>query len=143
MVLSNSITKYILIIIVGFVSGILQGSLGSVGVIVIIPALLLLNIVGDYKTACGTLLVTLLFPTSLLGLSEYYHTNSLAVVTGLILTVTMTIGGYYGALVSNYITYGALEIISGIIFIIVGIQYLFMGSHSLYTKEIRNKTIWF
>ena len=143
MVLSNSITKYILIIIVGLVSGILQGSLGSVGVIVIIPALLLLNIVGDYKTACGTLLVTLLFPTSLLGLSEYYHTNSLAMVTGLILTITMTIGGYYGALVRNYITYGSLEIISGLIFIIIGIQYLFMGTHSLYTKEFRNKTIWF
>jgi putative Mn2+ efflux pump MntP len=102
-----------------------------------------LNIVGDYKTACGTLLVTLLFPTSLLGLGEYYNTNSLAVVTGLILTVTMTIGGYYGALFSNYVTYGRLEIISGIIFIIVGIHYLFMGFHSLYTKEIRNKTIWF
>ena len=33
MVLANSLIKYILITIVGFVSGILQGSLGSVGVI--------------------------------------------------------------------------------------------------------------
>jgi uncharacterized membrane protein YfcA len=143
MVLTNNITKYVLITLIGIVSGILQGALGSVGLIVIIPALLVMNIVGDYKTACGTLLFTLLFPTSLLGLNEYYHSNSMAIITGIILTITMTIGGYYGSLVSNYITYGTLELISGIIFIIVGIHYLFMGSHSLYTKEIRNKTIWF
>jgi uncharacterized membrane protein YfcA len=143
MILENNITKYALIVVIGFLSGILQGSLGSVGVIVIIPALLIMNIVGDYKTACGTLLVTLLFPTSLLGLYEYYKTNSLALITGIILTITMTIGGYYGSLVSNYITYGTLELISGIIFFIIGMNYLFMGSHSLYTKEIRNKSIWF
>jgi uncharacterized membrane protein YfcA len=143
MILENNITKYALIIAIGFVSGILQGSLGSVGVIVIIPALLAMNIVGDYKTACGTLLITLLFPTSLLGLYEYYKTNSLALITGIILTITMTIGGYYGSLVTNYVTYGTLEIISGVIFFIIGMCYFFMGSHSLYTKEIRNKTIWF
>jgi uncharacterized membrane protein YfcA len=143
MILENNVTKYALIIAIGFVSGILQGSLGSVGVIVIIPALLAMNIVGDYKTACGTLLITLLFPTSLLGLYEYYKTNSLALITGIILTITMTIGGYYGSLVTNYVTYGTLEIISGVIFFIIGMYYFFMGSHSLYTKEIRNKTIWF
>lgn len=143
MLFENSVTKYAIIIAIGFISGILQGSLGSVGVIVIIPALLFMNIVGDYKTACGTLLITLLFPTSLLGIYEYYKTNSIALITGLILTITMTIGGYYGSLISNYVTYGTLEIISGIIFFIIGMNYLFMGTHSLYTKEIRNKNIWF
>ena len=143
MILANNITKYVIIIIIGIVSGILQGALGSVGLIVVIPALLVMNIVGDYKTACGTLLFTLLFPTSLLGLYEYYHSNSMAIITGIILVITMTIGGYYGSMLSNYITYGNLEILSGIIFIIVGIHYLFMGSQSLYTNEILNKTIMF
>ena len=143
MVLSNNVTKYILVTIIGLVSGILQGSLGSVGLIVVIPALLIMNIVGDFKTACGTLLFTLLFPTSALGLYEYYYSNSMAIITGLVLTFTMTIGGYYGSMVSSYVSYEKLEFISGIIFIIIGIHYLFMGSHSLYTKEIRNKSVWF
>ena len=143
MIFGNSVIKYAVIISIGFISGILQGSLGSVGVIFIIPALLFMNIVGDYKTACGTLLITLLFPTSIMSLHEYYKTNNIALITGLILTITMTIGGYYGSLISNYITYETLEIISGIIFFIIGMIYLFIGTHSLYTKEIRNKTIWF
>jgi uncharacterized membrane protein YfcA len=143
MVLSNNITKYLLITIIGIVSGILQGSLGSVGLIIVIPALLVMNIVSDFKTACGTVLFTLLFPTSAPSLYEYYHSNNIAIITGIILTITMAIGGYYGSLVSNYVGYGKLEIISGVIFIIVGIHYIFMGTHSLYTKEFHNKTIWF
>jgi len=143
MVLDNSITKYFIVVLIGIVAGLLQGSLGSVGVIILIPLLLITNVVGDFKTACGTVLFTFLFPTSLLGLYDYYKSNSMALISGIILTITMTIGGYYGSLASSYINYGNLEIVSGIIFIIVGLHYLFMGTHSLYVKEIRNKSIWF
>lgn len=143
MVLDNSITKYLIVTIIGIVAGLLEGSLGSVGVIILIPLLLITNVVGDFKTACGTVLFTFLFPTSLLGLYTYYQSNSIALITGIILTITMTIAGYYGSLASSYITYGNLELLTGIIFIIVGLHYLFMGSHSLYVKEIRNKSIWF
>jgi hypothetical protein len=47
------------------------------------------------------------------------------------------------SLVSSDITYGTLELSSDIIFFIIGMNYLFMGFHSLYTKEIRNKSIQF
>jgi uncharacterized membrane protein YfcA len=143
MLLDNTIYKFVIVCFIGLFSGILQGSLGSVGVIVIIPALLLTRIVGDFKTACGTILITFLFPTSLLGLYEYYKSNSIALLTGIVLTIMMTIGGYFGSLVSKYISFSNLELISGIIFIIIGLYYLFIGTNSLYVKNIHNKTILF
>lgn len=143
MVTHNFLVKYALITIIGLVSGILQGSLGSVGMIVVIPALLMFNVIKDFKTACGTILFTLLFPTSILGLKEYYNTKNIAVVTGIILTITMTIGGYFGSFASKYISIRVLEIASGIIFILTGLQYLFIGTNSMYVKPANNPTVMF
>jgi uncharacterized membrane protein YfcA len=137
----NFFVKYAIITIIGIVSGILQGSLGSVGIIVIIPALLLFNVIKDFKTACGTLLFTLLFPTSILGLNEYYSNNNIAIVTGILLTITMIIGGYFGSFASKYISVRLLELISGIIFILVGLQYLFIGTNSMYIKPVNNTSM--
>ena len=139
----NFFVKYTIIIFIGLVSGILQGSLGSVGIIVVIPALLMFNVIRDFKTACGTILFTLLFPTSILGLKEYYNSKNIAIITGIILTITMTVGGYFGSYASKYIPERFLEIISGIIFILVGLQYLFMGTNSMFIKNSNNQTMMF
>jgi uncharacterized membrane protein YfcA len=111
--------------------------------IVVIPALLMFNVIKDFKTACGTILFTLLFPTSILGLNEYYTSKNIAVITGIILTITMTIGAYFGAFASKYISIRVLEIASGIIFILTGLQYLFIGTNSMYVKPANNPTIIF
>lgn len=137
----NFFVKYAIITAIGIVSGILQGSLGSVGMIVIIPALLMFNVIKDFKTACGTLLFTLLFPTSILGLNEYYTGKNIAIVTGILLTITMTIGAYFGSFASKYISVRLLEILSGIIFILVGLQYLFIGTNSMYIKPVNHTTM--
>ena len=139
----NFFVKYAIIILIGIVSGILQGSLGSVGIIIVIPALLMFNVIKDFRTACGTILFTLLFPTSILGINEYYTSKNIAIITGIILTITMAIGGYIGSFASKYIPDNFLEIISGIIFILVGIQYLFMGTNSMFTKSSNNQTMMF
>ena len=139
----NFFVKYAIITAIGLVSGILQGSLGSVGMIVVIPALLMFNVIKDFKTACGTILFTLLFPTSILGLNEYYKGKNIAIITGILLTITMTIGSYFGAFASKYISDRFLEIISGMIFIIIGLQYLFIGTNSMYTAPSNNKDMMF
>ena len=77
-----------LTICLGLVAGLFGGSLGQSGAALMLPGLLLLGIVADYKTAAGTVLLTILPPLSLGAVFVYYKRNQVAVTTALILMVS-------------------------------------------------------
>ena len=94
--------RIILSILVGTLSGILGGAFGLGGSFVMLPGLILLNIVPDYKTAVGTILFSLLPPDSLLAVYEYNKKKKVDYLVGTILFITYFIAAYFGAIINGY-----------------------------------------
>lgn len=93
--------RYIYSIIVGILSGILGGAFGLGGSFVMLPGLILLKIVPDYKTAVGTILFSLLPPVSLLAVIEYSKRKQVDYVVGTLLFITYFLAAYIGALINK------------------------------------------
>ncbi len=89
----NSLTQFLILIIIGLITGGLSGLLGIGGGIIVIPSLvLLLNF--SQKLAQGTSLAMLLPPIGLLAAYNYYKAGYVDVKAAAILIVTFIIGSY-------------------------------------------------
>lgn len=114
----------ILTILLGLVAGFLGGALGQSGAETLLPGLLILGLVPDFKTAAGTVLLTILPPLSLLAILQYYRRGQVLVITSIILMISYFISAYFGAYLTKDVTNSVLELVSGIYFIIIGIFFL-------------------
>ena len=81
-------TDILLTMLLGAVAGLSGGALGQSGAEIMLPGLLLLNIVPDFKTAAGTVLLAIVPPISLLAVLQYYKRGQVRVLTSVILFVT-------------------------------------------------------
>ena len=98
--------RIILTILVGTLSGIFGGAFGLGGSFIMLPGLILFNIVPDYKTAVGTVLLSLLPPVSILAVMDYYKRKKVDTMIGVILFLTYFVAAKYGALINkNYRAY--------------------------------------
>ena len=86
----------ILTILLGAFAGVLGGALGQSGAETILPGLLILGIVPDFKTAAGTTLLTILPPLSLLAIIQYYKRGQVQIMTGVILMIAYFFAAYVG-----------------------------------------------
>lgn len=59
-------------ILLGSLAGLSGGALGQSGAEVMLPGLLVLGIIPDFKTAAGTVLLAIIPPISLLAVLQYY-----------------------------------------------------------------------
>ena len=111
--------KTILTILLGITAGLVGGSLGQSGAEFMLPGLLILGIVPDFKTAVGTVLLSIIFPISLLAVIEYYQRKQVIVVTSLTLTACYFIAAYFGAYFTKDIPNTFLEYACGIYFLLI------------------------
>lgn len=118
-----------LTICLGLVAGLFGGSLGQSGAELMLPGLLLLGIVADYKTAAGTVLLTILPPLSLGAVFVYYKRNQVAVTTALILMVSYFIAAYFGAKITKDIPQHTLQLVASIYMISIGV-FMFWNSRT-------------
>ena len=86
-------------ILIGTISGLLGGGLGLAGSLIMLPGLLLLNVIPDYRKTIGTILFSLLPPISLFAVIEYIKRKQVDYLIGIILCVTYFIGAYFGSIV--------------------------------------------
>ena len=132
--------------ILGIVAGILGGALGQSGAEVMLPGLLILGIVPDFKTAAGTVLLTILPPLSLLAILEYYKRGQLNVKVSLILMLCYFFAAYIGAYFTKDLSDSTLEYAASIYFFVIGIFFIwnaytgFFGSKSK-TGDGKTKTV--
>jgi uncharacterized membrane protein YfcA len=113
-----NILRLVLSVIVGAVAGIIGGALGINGSFIMLPAVLLLNIVPDYKMAVGTILLSILPPMSLLAVMDYYKRKKIDVVVAILLCMSYFFAAKYGALVNMQYTSKVLKYwTAGILFI--------------------------
>ena len=111
-------------IMLGLGAGVLGGALGQSGAETMLPGLLILGIVSDFKTAAGTVLLTILPPLSLLAIIEYYKRGQVKVVVSMTLMLSYFFAAYFGAYFTKNISNSMLEFISAIYFFIIGSFFL-------------------
>lgn len=137
------ISDILLTIFLGALAGLSGGALGQSGAEVMLPGLLLLNIVPDFKTAAGTVLLAIIPPISLLAVLEYYKRGQVRVWTSVILFITYFFVAFIGAYLTRNISNKALEYITGFYFLIISIFFFWNAYTGTYgeTKDGKTKSI--
>jgi uncharacterized membrane protein YfcA len=113
-----------LLIGIGLCSGVLSGIFGIGGGVVMVPALIYL--VGFRQhMATGTSLAVLLPPVGIGAVLEYYRHGNVNVYAAVVLALTLTIGGYVGALAANRLSGPHLRLAFGMFVLSLGFYLVF------------------
>jgi len=128
-------------VILGVIAGVLGGALGQSGAEIMVPGLLVLGIVSNFKTAAGTVLLTILAPLSLMAIFVYWKRNQVQVWTSVILIVVYFFAAWFGAFFTKNITDQTLEYVSGVYFIMIGLFFLWNARTGTYGQSSSNPHI--
>jgi uncharacterized protein len=116
-----SIADVTLIILIGFVAGILSGTLGVDGGIVLLPGLVFLLGFTQHQ-AQGTSLAMMVPPVVILAAYNYYKHGHVNVQTAVILIFTFIAGAYLGSLLAVNLPDKILRRIFGFFMLFVAVK---------------------
>lgn len=126
-------------IFLGIIAGLSGGALGQSGAEVMLPGLLILNIVSDFKTAAGTVLLAIIPPISLLAVLEYYKRGQVRVWTSVILFVTYFFVAFLGAYLTRNISNKVLEYLTAFYFLIISMFFFWNAYTGTYGETSNGK----
>jgi uncharacterized membrane protein YfcA len=106
---------------IGLVAGVLSGVFGIGGGVVIVPALIYLAGFRQHM-ATGTSLAILLPPVGIAAVVEYYRHGNVNLYAALVIAVTVTIGGWFGAVLANRLAGPYLRLAFGVFVVTLGIS---------------------
>jgi uncharacterized protein len=106
---------------IGLVAGVLSGVFGIGGGVVIVPALIYLAGFRQHL-ATGTSLAILLPPVGIAAVVEYYRHGNVNLYAALVIAVTVTIGGWFGAVLANRLAGPYLRLAFGVFVVTLGIS---------------------
>jgi len=113
-----------LILLLGFLVGILSGIIGIGGGIVLIPALIWLLGMSQ-RRAQGTSLAALLLPVGIFAFWTYYREGNADLRVGLLLAAGFAVGGLFGGWGAQHISELLLRRIFAVTLITLGARMLF------------------
>jgi len=119
-----SINEIVLLLVIGFLAGVVGGSLGLGGGIIIVPALVFILGFTQHQ-AQGTSLAVLLFPIGILGVINYAKNGYVNYKYALILIVAFVLGSYLGSVISVHLPAKTLKKIFGIFMLVLSIKMIF------------------
>lgn len=119
-----SINEVILLIIIGFLAGIVGGSLGLGGGIIIVPALVFILGFSQHY-AQGTSLAVLLFPIGILAVINYTKNGYVNYKFAVILMLAFVAGSYLGSEISVHLPEKILKKVFGIFLLLVSLKMIF------------------
>jgi len=119
-----SINEIILLIVIGFLAGVVGGSLGLGGGIIIVPALIFLLGFSQHH-AQGTSLAVLLFPIGILGVINYAKNGYVNFKFAAVLIVAFILGSYLGSVISVHLPAKVLRKIFGIFLLLISLKMIF------------------
>ena len=122
-------------VLLGTFAGLFGGALGQSGAETMVPGLLILGIVPNFKTAAGTVLMTLLPPITALSMSSYYVRGLVQVKTAATLFSCFFVAGFFGAYLTKNFSNSLLELISGLYFLTIGTFFIWNSITGTYGKE--------
>lgn len=115
------LSQILLLILVGLMAGIVSGSLGVGGGIIIVPSLVFILGFSQHQ-AQGTSLAFMLPPIGILAAYNYFKEGYVNIKVALILMLAFVIGGYLGSLFSVNIPARYLKKLFGGLLLIVAIK---------------------
>ena len=118
------IQNLLLLCLTGILAGIIAGSMGVGGGILIVPVLVLFFGMTQHE-APGTSLAVLIPPVSILALISYHKKGFVNYKFALILIVTFIIGSYLGGLFAVQLPEKELKKIFGVLLLVAGIKMIF------------------
>ncbi len=116
--------QILLLVGIGLFAGIVGGSMGVGGGIVIVPSLIFFMGFTQHQ-AQGTSLAVLLFPVAILGVLNYYKHGYVNFKFAIILILAFVIGSYFGSLISVHLPDRVLKKIFGIFMLLVSLRMIF------------------
>ncbi len=120
----NIFLRYVLAFIIGMIGGTTFIYIG-VGTTIMIPLIILLGVIEDFKKTIGTIIIPVISPVTIFPLYEFYKRDLLDIKVGMFLGIGYFIGSY---ITSKYfldvfhkdtlcLIYGLFSIVAGFIFI--------------------------
>lgn len=119
-----SVNEVILLIIIGFLAGIVGGSLGLGGGIIIVPALVFILGFSQHY-AQGTSLAVLLFPIGILAVINYTKNGYVNYKFAVVLMIAFVLGSYLGSVISVHLPEKILKKAFGIFLLLVSLKMIF------------------
>ncbi len=119
-----TLAQLLLLILIGLLSGILAGTLGIGGAIIVIPALILVMGLSQHE-AQGTSLAFMVPPIGILAAWNYWKTGYVNWKFALILSLTFVAGAYLGSLYAIQLPHRILRKVFGILLLAVALKMIF------------------
>jgi uncharacterized membrane protein YfcA len=121
--MNMSVSMFLILCIIGVITGIMAGMLGIGGAIIMIPALV--YILGfSQHMAQGTSLAVMLPPIGILAAYNYWKAGEVNFKFALILAVAFIVGSYFGSKLALNIPQSVLKKIFGILLLLVAAKML-------------------
>ena len=117
----------LLVKLIGIISGLIAGALGTATAPTILMGLLMFELVPNFGTAAGTTLLTILPPLSVFAVYEYYKKKQINFKYAIILMITCTIFEWIGAKFNHLLKDSTLKMILAIYLYIVGTYMLYQA----------------
>ena len=121
--------RILLTILIGTLGGLIGGTLGIGASILTLPGILLLGIVKDYKTAIGTILLSILPPVTLLAVIEYFKENKIDTTISFILFITSFFATFIGSKLNKNLSEKTLEYSASFIFFLIASYYFYIARY--------------
>mgnify|MGYP001170770633 CR=1 FL=1 len=119
-----SLSIFFILIVIGFLAGMLSGFVGVGGGILIIP-LLIIFLGLEQHYAQGTTLFAMLPPIGILAAMNYYKAGYVKWEYALVIACTFVIGGYFGSKLSLSLPTSTVRRVFGIIMLIGSFKLIF------------------
>lgn len=114
---------WFVLLLVGFLAGILSGLVGIGGGIIIVPVLVYFLKFSQHE-AQGTVLFMFLLPVGFLGVMNYYKEGYVDIRTALIISLTFIVGSYLGSRLAISFDQTAIKKIFAVVMILLAVKML-------------------
>ncbi|MCJ7449422.1 MAG: sulfite exporter TauE/SafE family protein [Bacteroidales bacterium] len=121
--MNMSVSMFLILCLIGVVTGIMAGMLGIGGAIIMIPALVYILGFSQYM-AQGTSLAVMLPPIGIIAAYNYWKAGQVNLKFALILAVAFIIGSYFGSKFALNIPQSVLKKIFGILLLLTAAKML-------------------
>ena len=119
-----AITTFIILAFIGLAAGILGGSIGLGGGIIIIPALVMF--VGlTQKEAQGTSVAVMLPPIGILAAYNYYKEGFVNIKYAMVIALTFIVGGWLGSKLAIAVPEAIMKKSFAVLLLLMGLKILF------------------
>ena len=116
--------KTIIFIIIGILSGIINGLTGLGHAGAILMGLTLTKTMSDYSTIIGTTLYSQLLPVVALGVWEFYKRGQIDFYAGNILLVCLVFSVFIGAWLKQFVSNKITKFITAILLLLTAFKFL-------------------